>query len=207
LRLVYIFILLSFVFFHEAFPCTTAIVSGKVTTDGRPLLWKHRDSSDELTSIIYFNNGKYDYIGLVNSSDKEKDEVWVGYNEAGFAVMNSASYNLKDEDDNTALKDREGIIMRMALQRCASLTDFETLLDTLPKPLGVEANFGVIDAMGGAAYYETDNYRYNKTDVNDHKTAPGGYLIRTNYSFTGNPEEGYGYIRYNTAEKLFEKAG
>jgi hypothetical protein len=121
--------------------------------------------------------------------------------------MNSASYNLKDEDDNTALKDREGIIMRMALQRCASLTDFETLLDTLPKPLGVEANFGVIDAMGGAAYYETDNYRYNKTDVNDHKTAPGGYLIRTNYSFTGNPEEGYGYIRYNTAEKLFEKAG
>jgi hypothetical protein len=27
------------------FPCTVAVVSGKATPDGRPLLWKNRDTS------------------------------------------------------------------------------------------------------------------------------------------------------------------
>ena len=34
---------------------------------------------------------------LVNSEDKENKDVWCGFNAAGFGIMNSASYNLKDE--------------------------------------------------------------------------------------------------------------
>ena len=40
--------------------------------------------------------------------------------------------------------------MKMALEPCKTLEDFEKMLNDLPKPLGVEANFGVIDANGGA---------------------------------------------------------
>jgi len=186
--------------------CTTAVISGKATKDGRPLLWKHRDSSDDLTSIEYFTDGKYDYIGLVNSSDSLKEAVWIGYNSAGFSIMNSASYNLKEECDTTKIKDLEGLLMKKALMICQNLPDFEVFLDTLSKPLGVEANFGVIDAEGGAAYFETNNFSYKKYDVNNADIAPEGYLIRTNYSVSGDTAKGYGYIRFNTAQDLFREA-
>lgn len=185
--------------------CTTAIVSGKFTPDARPLLWKHRDSGTFQNELKYFKDGKYDYIGLINADDSLGNEVWSGSNSTGFAIMNAASYNL-NTNDTTQVKDREGLVMKKALQECATLLDFEMLLDSLPKPLGVEANFGVIDARGGAAYYETGNFTYRKFDVNDPRIAPFGYIIRTNYSFTGQPDQGYGYIRYLTVEKLFYQA-
>lgn len=185
-------------------PCTTAVVSGKATDDGRPLLLKHRDASEPQNRLVYFADGKFKFIGLVNSPDKNNDEVWVGFNEAGFGIMNSASYNLKSSDDTTKISDLEGKIMKLALQKCATVEDFENLLKELPKPLGVEANFGVIDASGGAAYFETNNFDYIKFDVNDPEVAPEGYLIRTNYSFAGEENKGFGYIRYATAAGLFE---
>lgn len=184
-------------------PCTTAVVSGKATDNGRPLLLKNRDADALQNKLVYFFDGKFKFIGLVNSDDKDNKEVWCGFNEAGFAIMNSASYNLK-MNDTTKLSDKEGIIMRLALQNCATLQDFEKFLNELPKPLGVEANFGVIDANGGAAYYETNNFSFVKYDVNDPSVAPNGYLIRTNYSFAGEENKGYGYIRYQTASQMFE---
>ena len=185
------------------YPCTTAVVSGKATADGRPLLLKNRDSDVLQNKLVYFFEGKFKFIGLVNSTDKENKEVWGGFNEAGFGIMNSASYNLKI-NDTTKLSDQEGKIMKLALESCKTLSDFESLLKNLPKPLGVEANFGVIDAEGGAAYYEVNNFTFIKYDVNDPNVAPNGYLIRTNFSFAGSENKGYGYIRYETESELFE---
>ena len=184
-------------------PCTTAVVSGKATDDGRPLLLKNRDADALQNKLVYFFDGKYRFIGLVNSEDKDNKDVWCGFNAAGFGIMNSASYNLKI-NDTTTITDLEGRIMKLALETCATLKDFEKLLNDLPKPLGVEANFGVIDANGGAAYYETDNFKFIKYDANDPSVAPNGYLIRTNYSVAGEDNKGYGYIRYATASELFE---
>jgi hypothetical protein len=203
-----VLILLSlycFINFLDIQACTTAIITGKATPDGRPILWKHRDASDYQNKLMFFKDGKYEYIGLVNTGDKAGDEVWAGCNSAGFAIMNSASYNLA-ANDTTKAKDREGIVMKLALKTCESVADFEKMLTDLPKPLGVEANFGVIDAKGGAAYFETGNYLFTKIDANDPTVAPFGYLIRTNYSFTGPIDDGYGYIRYSTAENLFDQA-
>lgn len=201
------YILLLFVFLvSEHFPCTTAVVSGKFTSNGRPLLLKHRDSGFNQNKLMYFNDGEYNYIGLVNSVDKNGAEVWGGVNNKGFAIINSASYNLKDDNDTTSIKDMEGVVMKKALQECESIDDFEKLLMNYPKPIGVEANFGVIDAFGGAAYFETNNYSFKKVDANDLSVAPSGYIIRTNYSFNGKADKGYGYIRYSTAEDLFYKA-
>lgn len=192
-------------FWQSSQACTTAIISGKFTPDGRPLLFKHRDTSHRQNKLMYFEDGKYEYIGLVNSNDSLGNEIWAGCNSTGFAIMNSESYNLND-NDTTSLKDREGFIMKQALQRCASINDFEELLKTIPKPYGVRSNFGVIDALEGAAYIETSNFDFKKIDANDPRVAPFGYLIRTNYSFTGTEQTGYGYIRYSTAQELFYQA-
>ncbi len=186
-------------------PCTTAIVSGKYTKDGRPLLFKHRDTGFLQNKIMYFTDGKYNYVGLINSVDKDGDEVWAGTNSTGFAIMNSASYNLNEPVGDIEM-DKEGIVMKRALQECSTVDEFEELLKNWSKPIGVEANFGVIDAKGGAAYFETSNYGYKKIDVNDQKVAPFGYVIRSNYSFTGRRDDGYGYIRYMNAEELLYTA-
>jgi len=190
----------------KALACTAAVISGKATPDGRPMIWKHRDSDHPQNAIRYFNDGEYASIGLINSADKAGEAIWAGYNSAGFAIINTASYNLLAEGDTVKLKDREGIVMRQALQQCASVEEFEEFLKKAPKPMGVEANFGVIDARGGAAWFETGQYTFTKLDVTDPSVAPQGYLVHTNFSFTGDPSRGAGHIRFNTAQNLFFQA-
>ncbi len=186
--------------------CTSGIFTGKATPDGRPMLWKHRDTGELDNRIEFFpaGNGRaYAFLGLVNSPSQD-GEVWTGTNEAGFSIMNTASYNLQEE--SAELEDQEGAVMYQALGKCRTLKDFEKLLDKMKKPRGVEANFGVIDAEGGAAYYEVHNAGWTKIDVNDPKIAPEGFIIYTNHSYTGRKDEGMGYVRYETANEITHQA-
>ncbi len=199
-----ILILLFVSFTAASFACTTAVVSGKYTKDGRPLLWKHRDTWAVNNKIMIFHDGKYDYAGLVNSKDKKGKSIWIGYNSAGFAIMNSASYNLNN--DTIKQSGLEGRVMKKALQTCATVDDFEKMLNDMPKPTRLEANFGVIDGKGGAAYFELSNFKVVKFDANDPATAPMGYIVRSNYSFSGTAKNGAGYIRYVTADNYLDEA-
>jgi len=198
-----IFILVAFAA-NNAGACTTAVVSGKYTKDGRPLLWKNRDTCAVHNKIMQFDDGKYPYVGLVNSQDSLGKSVWIGYNSTGFGIMNSASYNLNN--DTIEQSGLEGRVIKNALQSCATVDEFEQMLLDMPEPRRLEANFGVIDAKGGAAYFELSNFNVIKIDANDPAVAPSGYLIRTNYSFTGKAGKGGGYIRYVTANKVFDEA-
>ncbi len=184
--------------------CTIAVVTGKATKDGRPMLWKNRDTHALNNKIMIFHDGKYPYVGLVNSSDKSGKSIWIGYNSKGFAIMNSVSYNLNGDSIKNA--GGEGRLMKKALQTCATVADFEKLLRSLPQPTRMESNFGVIDALGGAAIFEVGNFVINKLDANDPKVAPEGYIIHANYSFTGRYGEGAGFIRYLNTEPVFEQA-
>ena len=181
--------------------CTSAIVSADASASGRPLLWKHRDTSttDNKVEYVAGKDGAYSYVALFNAADRSLSEAWTGMNEVGFAVMNTASYNIKDDNVPDKKMDREGYVMTLALRSCRSVDDFEELLRALPRPMGVEANFGVIDAAGNGAYFETNNDSYVKYDLKD---AEGGVLIRTNYSHSGRKGEGYGYVREANAEHM-----
>jgi hypothetical protein len=186
--------------------CTVAVVSGSATRDGRPLLWKNRDSGHEANRLVYVEGERHSYIGLVNAEDSTGAEVWAGVNSAGFCIMNSASYNLYDDDDEDRRKDEEGLLMKTALERCTTVDDFQKLLAETADNRGVEANFGVIDAAGGAAFFETNNHSHTRFDATDKRVAPEGYIVRTNYSFTGEPNNGAGYIRFDRASELFHEA-
>ena len=190
----FIFLACAVVATVAAWACTSAIVTARMTANGRPLLWKHRDTSDlnNVVERITPDNG-FAYIGLFNASDTLRREAWMGCNTEGFAIMNTASYNLKA--DTVTHMDREGLVMSEALRRCRTVDEFEQLLRTMPKPLGVEANFGVIDAHGGAAYFETCNYTYTRFDVDS-------IVVRTNHSKSGRSGEGYGYVREANAQCL-----
>ena len=192
----------------DAFCCTSAIFSGKVTASGRPEIWKNRDSGYMQNRIDYVAAGgniKYSFLYLSNSKGGNP-EAWSGVNSCGFSIMNTVSYNIRREGDGTpeGRMDREGIVMYQALACCTTLSDFEALLGSLEAPFGLETNFGVIDAFGGAAYYEVNNFSWVKYDVNDPEVAPDGYLIRSNYSFSGREGKGQGYVRYDNASKIIK---
>lgn len=190
---------------YGASACTSAIISARLNPDGRPLLWKHRDTGNPDGKVEYIpaSEGRYAYVALFNASDTQCREAWTGMNSVGFAIMNTASYNIKDDDVPERDMDREGLVMAMALESCRSVDDFARLLDGLPRPMGVEANFGVIDASGEGAYFETNNHSYVRFDLAD---APEGYLVRTNYSHSGRKDEGLGYIREANAQRLIAPA-
>lgn len=182
----------------NALGCTSAIIGAEASLSGRPLLWKHRDTGTEHNFVARVDRqGQIPYVALFNGGDSLLAEAWMGLNAEGFAIMNTASYNLAP--DTASYKDREGYLMSEALAKCTTLRDFENLLDSLPKPMGVQANFGVIDASGAGAYYETDDYRYTKYSIDD---TPDKLLLRTNYSCSGDSTCGMGYIRYQNAVTL-----
>jgi hypothetical protein len=181
--------------------CTTAVISGAATANGRPLLWKNRDADDLQNQVVFCADGKYSYIGLVNRGDAAGEEIWAGMNEKGFAIMNAASYNLEADAGTEA----EGRFMKLALQSCGTLVDFQALLEmTDPGGRDVSSNFGVIDASGGAAYFEAGRHRYRRFNADDPAIAPRGFLVRTNYSESADDEKGTGFLRRERAQGLIE---
>ena len=173
--------LLTVTFPIKVFSCTSIIVSGKATVDGRPFIFKNRDTKGLDNVVVSVQGERYHYIAVVGAKEIKPSRVWSGYNEKGFAIVNTVAGNLTEKREVA----KNGNIMKRALEICVTLQDFENLLDTLPKPLHVDSNFGVMDAEGGVAYYETGNYKYTKYDANDPKVAPEGYIIRSNFAFSG----------------------
>lgn len=202
MKQIFLFLLLI-IGITESIGCTSAIIGADVNPYGRPILWKHRDTStiDNKVEYVSTKPGELSYVALFNSKDIALKEAWMGMNEAGFAVMNTASYNIKDDKVSNKNMDKEGLLMTKALKTCRTVDDFARLLETLPRPMGVEANFGVIDALGNGAYFETNNNSYKRFDLKD---AENHVLVRTNYSHSGRPNEGYGFIREANACHLLK---
>ena len=208
MKTVHFFSLLFLFIAIPSFACTSVIVSGKHTRDGKAVMFKHRDSSCQDVAVEYFQGEKYRLVGLVNRDwrtnpsaliPKGTPEVWGGMNESGFAIMNTATYDLKDDDVPQERMDCEGVFMYRALEICETLEDFEHFLDTLSRPMRVEANFGVVDEKGGAAYYEVNNHKWVKFDVNKE---PLGYRVVTNFTTTGREADRKGVDRYIKAHKI-----
>lgn len=187
--------------------CTAAVISGKATPDGRPLLWKHRDTGFLRNHMAYVKGERFDFVADVNSDNfPALKEAWVGANSAGFALMNTQSYNLMEVKEGEERGAANGRIIYRALEVCATVDDFRHFLDTVAKPSLIEANFGAIDAQGGAAMFEVDYDSYVVYDANNPKDAPYGYVARTNFSYAGEVNQGAGYVRYMEADRVLMRA-
>lgn len=192
----------SIVAFHLSVDaCTIVAVSGRATPDGRPLLLKNRDSSSwDIRIKIGGGGNKYVYLCQCNVPDG-----WVlsGYNETGFAIISSHSYNMPNSDGNW-----NAYIMQLALERCASVQQFDSLLNALTKPISVCSNYGVMDAQGNVAIFEVGAYTYARYDAD---SSSEGYLVRTNFSMSQDTTGVYQVSpssapRYQIASSFLEEA-
>jgi hypothetical protein len=161
--------------------CTIGVAAGDATADGRPLLWKSRDQLPQLHNEVHYSTSLvYRHISVINAG--QPWESWMGVNERGFAIANSTSYDLPTGPSGLT----NGALMRVALQTCATVAQFQSLLDsTNVKGRQTQANFAVIDTTGAAAIFETGGWAYWKYDAHDSAVAPEGYVIRTNFAFAG----------------------
>ena len=178
--------------------CTTAIVSGGASASGRPMIWKQRDANGEHNAIAHVQGAVFAYTALFPTRDSLHRLAYAGINEAGFGISNNLSYNLRPKGAN--MDTHNGELMAEALGTCRTLEDFAALLDSKAAPRGLSANFAVIDACGGAAYFEAGDSTYVRYDVPE-----GGYLFRTNYSISGEEGRGSGFARYATMEELMAR--
>lgn len=193
--------------------CTTGVVSGKATADGRPILWKNRDTSKRNNQVVLLKGSKFRYLGVVDASST--GSVWMGVNEAGFCIENSV---VRDLPGGNKSGPGNGPFMKRALATCATVEEFEELLkSTNHNGRTTKSNFGVIDAQGGAAIFEASHKSYEKFDANDPETAPHGYVVRSNFSMTDpngqaivegrkTPADLYSGDRYLRADALFADA-
>jgi len=182
---------------------TMALISGTVTRDGYPMLWKNRDRREfPNQEAVLFNDGIYPYIGLVNAG--ATDEVWGGVNSAGFGIANANAYNLID---SVAGPDDDGLIMKRALQICGTVEDFQALLDST-SVIGRRrtCNYGVIDAYGGAALFECAAVTYARFDAADTAEAPDGLCVRANFAYSGNDTGSAGRSRHDRVYALLMSA-
>jgi hypothetical protein len=181
--------------------CTTAVISPGAGSQGRPMLWKNRDTDFLNNKVIFVRESPFSYLALVNAEDRSGRWVYAGLNSAGFAIFNSVAYNLPEKSGE--MKDMEGTIMADALRTCSSIADFENYIrENLGPSLGSLANFGVLDAAGETALFEVSNHAYKKYLTGDF---PEKYIVNTNFARSGEAETGAGYLRFDRAGELFRR--
>lgn len=197
-------------FYKEMSECTTALASGYATYDGRPLLWKNRDVGNVNQEYHYVDDGRIPFIGLTYRNENTF-QYYAGVNAVGFAIENSNSYNLGRQSGGNGWGpgDDDGEIQALALATCRTIDDFQAILDSTNIAEGrtLNSNYGVFDAFGGAAMFETEGFQYFRHDAVD---APDGYLVRANFSYSGdgldNRPSYWGPNRHDRAFKLFKDA-
>jgi len=177
--------------------CTAGVASGRATTDGRPLLWKTRDAGATENEVIWNTSGRLHFVSVISAGDLESS--WMGVNESGFSVINTASTDLTPGDAGM----HNGTFMVHALQECATVEEFEELLRaTNENGRRTFTNYGVIDATGAAAFFETAGHEFWRYDAADTEK---GYILRTNFAINGDrPEHDrpYSMDRFLQTERL-----
>jgi hypothetical protein len=182
--------------------CTAAIIAPAGAETGRPMLWKNRDTGELSNRVVYVKEQPHNYLAVVDADDPSGRIAWAGMNDAGFAIMNTASYNLPSKKSEAA--DQEGLLMAQALRRCARVEDFEAFLKANEGPnLGVTANFGVIDGAGKAWLFEVHNHGFERFDASATREK---FLLVTNFSRSGKKDGGAGYLRFDRVSQLAAQA-
>ncbi|MBL8752942.1 MAG: hypothetical protein JNK15_06530 [Planctomycetes bacterium] len=175
--------------------CTIGVAAGRATEDGRPLLWKLRDAHKVDNVVLPLADGKVPYFALCDAGDAKA--VWGGMNTAGFAIVNSVSRDLAQGSDKGPAN---GAFMKLALQTCTTVAEFETLLQsTNDNGRRTRANFAVIDAAGGAALFEAGHKTFTRFDADKDEA---GVVVRTNFATTA--EGGRGKERFARAAAILK---
>jgi hypothetical protein len=180
--------------------CTSLVATGAGTVDGASLLWKNRDNPSELSNKVVFVDDKpYSYLALVDGDPGNGRLAWASLNAAGFGLANTATDNLPPSEPSG----NPSILMGDAVRTCATVDEFEHFLQrNFGRNRGTRSNFLAVDAKGGAAIFETHAHGFKRLNAAE---APEQYLGNTNFSRSGTPDQGHGYLRFDREAELLKR--
>ena len=177
----------------ESYACTSAIVVASKSSEGVPMLWKHRDSNGWNCRVAYVEGGKYAYTALVSLNGKN---TYCGINEKGFAVMNNATKNMPIPDKSIKSASAVGLMGKI-LRSFATVDEFEAWLKSTNGKRSYGTMFAVGDITGAVAYFEVAQEFYKRYDAVDN----GGIDMRSNFCFAGDKKKrGPSVPRYHIAK-------
>ncbi len=172
------------------YSCTIGLALGSATSDGRPIVFKNRDiTSWNLEFRVDTPSGEHAYV---RNSYRSSSTAWMGANEVGFAIVQSAAYNVSGWGSGLG----NGSMMNYALENCETVDDFEAILiDTDGGDRNTKANYAVIDAYGNGAMFECSPYIYDRYDADTL-----GIVVRANFSYIGD----YRRVGQNRMERAYD---
>ena len=177
------------------FACTIGVASGEATSSGRAMLWKTRDIASFPENYIEWNDESV--YGFLYVRDVRDSLAWMGVNEKGFCIANS----YVEREINSRPIFNNGTLIYHLLGNCATISEMDTLLDTLNiSDQVLSGNFGVIDSTGAAAMYEiswTEVEKYDAAETDE------GYIIRTNFSLLSGGSQGI--ERYTRSQEIISE--
>lgn len=192
-----------FLLYGESYACTSAIVAAHRSSEGVPLLWKHRDNTFSNTRVDYVTGGKYAYTALVPNTRRWNRGSFAGINEVGLGTITTATSNLpiatKEEWEACPRKRIRRSTCITAMRECATVDEVEEMLRTTKRSRGFKSNLGVADATGAVAYFEIWDLGYRRYDADKREE---GFDIRANFSHARTVKsKGASVRRYNLAMK------
>jgi hypothetical protein len=147
------------------FGSTVGIATGNKTVDGRPLLFKNKDQTDDYPSDVnYYDGGieNYSYVYQQNNG-QDHTRTRMGINSVGFGIVYSDSENLDGADTGPSGSQLTAI----ALKTCATINEFRNLLNATNGARTAHNHFAVIDSTGQGSMFEVDGYTYVEIPIND----------------------------------------
>ncbi len=174
----------------EALACTSAIVTAAKSSEGVPMLWKHRDSKEWDCNVAYIQGERFAYTAVVSLSHHK---TFCGINEKGFAVLNTVSANTSLVD--RSIKSPHAVhLMGEILGKCGSVEEFEAWLKASNGKRSYVTNYAVGDSTGAVAYFEVSQMGYTRYDATEREE---GFDVRSNFSFAGDKPRGKSQMRYD----------
>lgn len=156
----------------QVYACTVGSAHGSVTVDGRPMMWKMRDTSNARQQLIHSAGSPYDYIGVRS----EGGSVFMGLSEAGIGSGNA-----------TVTGGSNSSVQLYILRNCDTMAQIREYLNGT----GAGGNFPFIDANENASVFEVDHdnptLEYDTMDPDREPQGLLGLVVRAN-EFHNHPD-------------------
>jgi hypothetical protein len=156
--------------------CTIGVASGLVTEDGRPILWKVRDVTEEgRQQLVHVAGLPYSYIGVCT----EGEVIYMGLNEAGVASGNSLVKLTSATAPNSSVQSH-------ILRSYASVNQIEDYFLSARQAGTCQASgcFPFIDAYGDSRIFEVNRSSqiWEYDSLNPARQIQGlyGFVVRAN---------------------------
>jgi len=144
---------------------TVGIATGNKTVDGRPILFKNKDRSDNYPSDVNFHRGSggdYSYVFQVNDGQSHT-RARMGINSVGFGIVYSTSENLSGANTGPYASQ----FSATALKTCSTIQDFRNMLNSTNGSRKVHEHFAIIDSSGAGSMFEVDGYSWIEIQIVD----------------------------------------